>query len=199
MIKFWRDYWHETVLLKIIEKKAKEKDIDEADVNALLDGKIVSLEIAGLLAKYTIVNLPNSWYDYVEEIRTTFKCADDEIKDYFEERIKKEIFACMIKTYKNHKPDGKDIMRGETCKSDKAAVAQLKRIEDTDKFWRRLKSLLQHKFKVTSLIGTAYEHINTDIAEKWLTKASDIYQNKMNEDMDVLDMKVEKLAKILGL
>ena len=105
----------------------------------------------------------------------------------------------MIELYNYYEPDFKDIMRGETCKSDKAAVAQLKRIEDRQKFWRRLKSLLQHKFVITSLKGTAYENINTDLSEKWLTKASAIYQNKNDESMDVLDNKVDKLAKIIGI
>lgn len=139
--------------------------------------------------------LANIWND----VHTLIKFKDDDIKENFFETFKKETFATMVSLYDKFIPDGKDVVRGETCKSDKAAVAQLKRIEDTEKFWRRLKSLLQHKFVITSLKGTAYEFINSDIAEQWLTKASAIYQNKNGEDMDVLNTKVDKLAKILGL
>lgn len=152
--------------------------------------ELVANSVAYVLAKR---------YDEHKKFLKKISFINDDVKDYFNECLKKYLFINMIELYNYYEPDFKDIMRGETCKSDKAAVAQLKRIEDRDKFWRRLKSLLQHKFVITSLKGTAYENINTDLAEKWLTKASAIYQNKNDESMDVLDNKVNKLAKIIGI
>ena len=59
------------------------------------------------------------------------------------------------KNYESYTPDSKDIMRAETCTTRpnpvKAAQAQLKRIEDVDKFYRRLKAFLQHGIKINSL------------------------------------------------
>lgn len=152
--------------------------------------ELVANSVAYVLAKR---------YDEHKKFLKKISFNNDDVKDYFNECLKKYLFINMIELYNYYEPDFKDIMRGETCKSDKAAIAQLKRIEDRQKFWRRLKSLLQHKFVITSLKGTAYENINTDLAEKWLTKASAIYQNKNNEPMDVLDNKVDKLAKIIGI
>lgn len=152
--------------------------------------ELVANSVAYVLAKR---------FDEHKKFLKKISFINNDVKDYFNECLKKYLFTNMIELYKHYEPDFKDIMRGETCKSDKAAVAQLKRIEDRSKFWRRLKSLLQHKFVITSLKGTAYENINTDLAEKWLTKASAIYQNKNDEPMDVLDNKVDKLAKIIGI
>lgn len=152
--------------------------------------ELVANSVAYVLAKR---------YDEHKKFLKKISFNNDDVKDYFNECLKKYLFINMIELYNYYEPDFKDIMRGETCKSDKAAIAQLKRIEDRQKFWRRLKSLLQHKFVITSLKGTAYENINTALAEKWLTKASAIYQNKNNEPMDVLDNKVDKLAKIIGI
>ena len=64
----------------------------------------------------------------------------------------KDFIMAFATKYERYIPEAKDDMRASDCLKKKnpvvAATAQLKRITDRDKFYRRLKAFLQHGIKI---------------------------------------------------
>lgn len=133
-------------------------------------------------------------YQYVNYEYQYEKLTDEEKKLF-----KKYFLRNLATNYIEHEPEAKDTMRAETCKSDKAAYAMMRKIQDHHKFYRRLRALLSHGFKIESLEGTAFGFANSEKAELWLKKAVDIYSKRDMETITTLDTKVSKLAQILGI
>ena len=78
----------------------------------------------------------------------------------------KDFIYKFAKNYEYYKPEPKDNMRAEDCWKRPnpviAATAQLKRITDVDKFYRRLKAFLQHGLKIQTLVDTAFERMECE-------------------------------------
>lgn len=113
------------------------------------------------------------------------------------EEEKKDFLLRFAEHYENVYPEGKDIMRAETCKSLNMAYKQLKTIRDIPKFYRRLKAFLKYGFEITSLKGTAFENMECEATTKWLEACVKIYKESGNNSM--ADKKITRLATILSL
>lgn len=105
------------------------------------------------------------------------------------------------KNYESYTPDSKDIMRAETCTTKpnpvKAAQAQLKRIEDVSKFYRRLKAFLQHGIKINSFEGSMWEDLQSPELRKWLDEAIDVYAE--DKPRSIKDKEITRLAEALTM
>jgi hypothetical protein len=103
------------------------------------------------------------------------------------------------KRYQSYWPDAKDNMRASDCLKRpnpvRAAQAQLKRIEDRDKFYRRLKAFLQHGIKIYSFENTQWEKLESYELTQWLKQAVDIYAG--HNSMSIKDKEITKLAEAL--
>lgn len=105
------------------------------------------------------------------------------------------------KNYERYTPESKDNMRAETCTTRpnpvKAAQAQLKRIEDVDKFYRRLKAFLQHGIKINSFEGSMWEELQSPELRKWLDEAIDVYAE--DKPLSLKDKEITRLAEALTM
>lgn len=124
------------------------------------------------------------------EVTTMANYTHDEKMDF--------LFA-FAKRYENYVPETKDIMRAETCTHKpnpvRAAQAQLKRIEDRDKFYRRLKAFLQHGIQIYTFEGTQWEKLESDELHDWLKLAIGVYAS--NQSMEFKNKEITKLANAL--
>lgn len=111
----------------------------------------------------------------------------------------KDFILEFAKRYEHYIPESKDNMRASDCRYKKnpviAATAQLKRITDRDKFYRRLKAFLQHGIKIQSLVGTAFEKMECEECRLWLSAAVKVYEG--TDSMEIKDKKITKLAVML--
>lgn len=108
----------------------------------------------------------------------------------------KDFIMAFATKYERYIPESKDDMRASDCLKKKnpviAATAQLKRITDRDKFYRRLKAFLQHGIKIQSLENTAFEYMDCDECREWLSSAIQVYAG--DDTKERKDNKITKLA-----
>lgn len=113
----------------------------------------------------------------------------------------KEFIYRFAQNYEFYIPEPKDNMRASDCLKKPhpviAATAQLKRITDVSKFYRRLKAFLQHGIKIQSLENTAFERMECEECRQWLSAAVIVYAG--NDSPAIKDKKITKLASMLTM
>lgn len=113
----------------------------------------------------------------------------------------KDFIYKFAKNYEYYHPEPKDNMRAEDCWKRPnpviAATAQLKRIKDVDKFYRRLKAFLQHGLKIQTLVDTAFERMECEECRQWLSAAVQVYAG--TDSPEIKDKKITKLATMLTM
>lgn len=113
----------------------------------------------------------------------------------------KDFILKFAQNYESYVPEPKDNMRAEDCWKRPnpvvAATAQLKRIGDINKFYRRLKAFLQHGLKIQSLENTAFANMECEECRQWLSAAVKVYET--DDSPSIKDKKITKLASMLTM
>lgn len=149
-----------------------------------------AFEISGIGKKF-------AWVQNASGRNERLDINDEDVMD----EAQKRFLVDFAKRYDNHTPDGKDVLRADTCVTKKdpvrAAKNQLKAICDTDKFYRRLKAFLRKGIQVHDIKDTQFDAMNSTAFEKWLAFCLKVYST--NDTLTVKEAKIQKAAQIFAL